>query len=82
MNFINCKLRKLVLVFLFCLFSSSFYGVKIGYSKNHNLENEENFMDDKKKSIYDSSNNLLAEINWTKVKENKKFLRHTKKVGK
>ena len=70
MNFINCKLSKLLLIFLFCLFSSSFYGVKIGYSKNQNIENEENLMEDKKKSIYDSSKNLVAEINWTKVKEN------------
>ncbi len=70
MNFINRKLSKIVLIYVFCLFSYSFYGGKIGYSKNQNIENEEKFMDNKKKSIYDSSNNLVAEIKWSKDKEN------------
>ena len=71
MNFINCKLSKLFIIFLFCLFSSSFYGVKTGYRKNHNSENKKNLMHDKKKLIYSSTTDLLAEINWTTVKENK-----------
>ena len=71
MNFINFKLRKLILIFLFCLFSSGFYGVKIGYRKNPNIENKENLMQDKKKLINSSNTNLLAEVNWSKVKDTK-----------
>ena len=66
MSFINLKLGKLFLIFLSFLFSSGFYDVKIGNKKNKSIRNEENLVD--KKLNYTSNANLLAEINWSKVK--------------